>query len=117
MASLVITGGYGGSLIPSGGYGGVAATVAAVLFQLDSVEIQTPSVLRVRFTKPPAIVGANPTIGTFPGNYTLISGTTTITILMASVVSSDDEVIDLYLATPLTPGPWSLTVASTMLGA
>lgn len=127
--SLVITFGYGSygpttmqQTTAPWGFGGIVDDTPPVLmcpasFWLDSTEIPASNVVRARFTDSVLVLtGSNANRGDIAANYTL-TGPEVRTITMASPVSTDAEVIDLYLDQDLIPGIWTLTVASTLFTA
>lgn len=119
---LVITGGYGEldpalnkEVVPTFGYGGLETVLCVAPFWLDSVELPSPNVVRARFTDSPLVgTGSSPNRGDVSTNYTL-TGPSNVVIELASINSSDSEIIDLYLDQDLVPGVWALTVASTLI--
>jgi hypothetical protein len=125
--ALVITYGYGTfgpgttqQIIAPFGFGGAISESpnCGLGFYFDSTQLLAPTRLRLRFTQPPKIGGIASQDATYAGNYTLTSaGGLTATITMVSVASDDDEVVDAYLAAPLTPDTWTLTIGTGILSA
>ena len=111
---LVITSGYGeNQLVPTSGYGS-AVLVCGTEFRIDSVELPADNVIRARYTRPPKVSGGNPALrGDTLANYTIVdSKGTAVAIVQASGVSSDSDVIDLFLSEDISPGIYTLTVSS-----
>jgi hypothetical protein len=86
-------------------------------FTTDSLEQVGSNVLRLRYTSPPKSSSTTSTSsGTRPANYT-VAGPVARTVTVASVVSDDDDVIDLYLDQDLVPGTWTVTAAAGIVSA
>lgn len=81
-------------------------------FSLQSVTVQSPTALRLRYVNDP--LAANP-VGTFDGlnvaNYS-VTGPGAAVVVGASVVPADPQAIDLFLNVPLTTGDWMITVSN-----
>jgi hypothetical protein len=89
----------------------------ATVFGLDSVQVLSPILLRVRWTRVPKTVSAaEGDDATNTTNYVL-TGPNAPGILVASASTDDDEVIDLHLATPASPGAWILSVNPAIVSA
>lgn len=124
---LLITSGLGAYtaidalMVTTRGYGGFEAMVEDPCgidpFQIDEVIATAPDRVQVRFKRSPKRVRTDLLDdATFAPNWS-ISGPGTRTITMASAVSSDPDVIDLYLDAALTLGIWTVTVSPTIISA
>jgi len=118
---LVITSGYGlyasglnSELVPTQGYGNPGVAMCDGDFSLDSVELIAPAWLRVRFTNTPKTtnpIDFNDALN--PLNYSFV-GPTPVTITQITKFNEDDEVVDIYLSSPLVPGIWQLDVSNNV---
>lgn len=84
-------------------------------FTLESVLALTPGVIRVQYTVSPKQTdpsAANDALN--PSNYSLAGNTVSPTVIEVLQVSGDSQSVDLILSSQLTPGFWTLTVASTL---
>lgn len=84
-------------------------------FRLQSVQaLDGLAVLRLRFTNDPlASSSAGGSDGLNPANYAL-SGPSANTVTGVLVNTSDPQVLDLVLATPLTTGVWTVTASNVV---
>lgn len=81
-------------------------------FALESVSQITIATVRVRFTQDPKVTDPEASDDALnPINYTL-TGPELNYVIGCSTVPNDTQAIDCFLAAPLIPGDWSLSVAN-----
>jgi hypothetical protein len=113
---LVIISGYAGGLAITSGYG--SAPGGAGLFFLDSAELPHDNVVRARFTSiPKSSGGTSSERATTAANWILTGPGSIPAIQVVTTATDDNEVVDIHLASDLTPGDYVLTAAASILSA